>query len=222
MNEKACIILCENAVVSQELVLKGSTNISSKDLCLNQKQVKKSKKKFPKYPGSSLQLRPVIHFIVNLGLRRKNHKKSKRRLLGMKYCNKEKRNKHAILSEVGPSTSGKTHLLPSSESKPTKPSHIPIDIIKSTDAPLMENNAEGEFKKRMDQDSAVLASFTNVEKMSPCLVANEFKAGQSFSLQDDTGDQMHNSVMRMLTRGLEETVGMSLLTFYIQICSAQR
>ncbi|CAK8564304.1 unnamed protein product [Lathyrus sativus] len=206
VNEKACSILCENAVVSQGLVLKDSSNVSSRDLSLDQKQVKKSKKKFPKYQGSNLQLRPIIHFIANLGLRRKNHKKSKRRLLGMKHCSKEKQNKHAILSEVGPSTSGKTHLLPSSESKPTKPSHIPVDNIKSNDAPLMENNAEGEFKKRMDQNFGVLASVAKVENMSQCLVANEFKAGQSFSLQDDTGDQMHNSVMRMLTRGLEETV----------------
>ncbi|XP_058754244.1 ubiquitin carboxyl-terminal hydrolase 23 isoform X1 [Vicia villosa] len=203
VNEEACSMLCENVVVSQELVLKDSSNIS---LSLNQKQAKKSKMKFPKYRGSSLQLRPIIHFIANLGLRRKNHKKTKRRLLGLKYCSKEKRNKHAILSEVGPSTSGKTHLLPSSESKQTKPSHIPVDNIKSNDAPLMENNAEVEFKKRIDQNSAVLASVTKVENISPCLVANEFKAGQAISLQDDTGGQMHNSVMRMLTRGLEETV----------------
>ncbi|CAI8611381.1 unnamed protein product [Vicia faba] len=178
VNEEAHGMLCENAVVSQELVLKGSSNISFKDLSLNEKQAKKSKKKFPKYQGSNLQLRPIIHFIANIGLRRKNHKKCKRRLLGLKYCSKEKRNKHAILSEVGPSTSGKTHLLPSSE----------------------------KFKKRIDQNFAVLASVTKVENMSPGLVANKFKAGQAISLQDDTGDQMHNSVMTMLTRGLEETV----------------
>jgi ubiquitin carboxyl-terminal hydrolase 36/42 len=199
-------------VVSQGL-LKGSSNRSLSDSSLNQKKVKKPKK-FPKYQGSIMRLRPILRYVAYLGLRKKNHKKSKRR---------EKLNKHAISLDVGLSTSGKAHLLPSvtsySESKATKPSPIPVANIKCNDVSLTEHNVEGELRKRMDQNCAVLATATQVENMSQCLAENKFEAGHAFSSHDDKTDQMHNSVMRMLTRGLEETVGMFLLTFSLSLCS---
>ncbi|WJX88737.1 ubiquitinyl hydrolase 1 [Trifolium repens] len=173
VNVEACSLLCENVVVSQGL-LEGSSNRSLSDLSLHQKQVKKSKKKFPKYHGSIMRLRPILHYVAYLGLRKKNHKKSKRR---------EKLNKHAISTDAGLSTSGKAHLLPS-----------------------VTSYSERELRKRMDQNCAVLAAATQVENMSQCLVENKFDAAHAFSSQDDKTDQMHNSVMRMLTRGLEETV----------------
>jgi phosphate uptake regulator len=71
----------------------------------------------------------------------------------------------------------------------------------------------------MDQNCAVLATATQVENMSQCLAENKFEAGHAFSSHDDKTDQMHNSVMRMLTRGLEETDGMFLLTFSLSLCS---
>ncbi|CAJ2649580.1 unnamed protein product [Trifolium pratense] len=202
VEEEACNLLVENAVVSQKL-LKGSPNRSSSDSSVNQKQVKKPKKKFPKYHGSIMRLRPILRYVAYLGPRKKDHKKSKRR---------EKLNKPASSSDAELSTSGKAQLLPSvtsySESKATKPCPMPVANMKRNDVSLMEHNAEGELKKRkrMDQNCAVLATATQVENMSQCLLENKFEAAHAFSPQDDKTDQMHNSVMRMLTRGLEETV----------------
>lgn len=185
---------------------------------LDQKQVKKSKKKFLKYRVLSMHLRSTHIFLAYLGPRKKkNHKRSKRRMLGLNCSNKEKFDKHAISSDVGPSPPGKAHVFPSvsscSESKAIKTGYRPGANIKSNDESLIENDAEGEFRKRIDQNCSVLATATQIENISGCSVANEFEARQAYSLQDGKRDQMHNSLMRMLTRGLEETVGKSLLTF---------
>ncbi|XP_061338518.1 ubiquitin carboxyl-terminal hydrolase 23-like [Gastrolobium bilobum] len=46
-----------------------------------------------------------------------------------------------------------------------------------------------------------------LENISGCgSVVDQFEARQADSLQDGKRDQMHNSLMSMLTRGLEETV----------------
>lgn len=137
-------------------------------------------------------------------------------MLRLKYHSRKKLNKHANSSDVGPSTPGKAHLPPSvtsySESKATMAGPIPDANIKSNDVSLMDDFAEHEFRKRIDQNCAVLATATQAEDISQCLTVNEFEAGQAYSsVQDDESDQMHNNVMRMLTRGLEETVGMFLL-----------
>ena len=190
MYKKSCKLLCKKAVVSQGLVLKVSSDRSLKDSSCDQKRVKKSKKKFPKYQGSVMQLSLIRPSMRCLGPRKKNHKKSRRCLLGLKYHSKEKSNKHAISSDVGPSISGKEHLRSS----------------------LMKHDAEGETINRTDQNCAVLATATQVENMSQCLMVKELEAGHACSLQDDKRDEMHNTVV---TRGLEETVGTFLINIFL-------
>lgn len=141
--KKACKLLCKNAVVSSNRSLKDST--------LDQKQVKKSKKKFPKYKGSIMQLSSIRLSLRCLGPRKKNHKKNRRCLLGLKYHSKEKLNKLAISSDVGPSISGKDHLRSS----------------------LMKHDAEGEIINRMDRNCAALATATQVENMSRCSLQDD-------------------------------------------------
>lgn len=86
-----------------------------------------------------------------LGPRKKNHKKNRRCLLGLKYHSKEKLKKNAISSDVGPSISRKEHLRSS----------------------LMKHDAEREIINRMDQNCAVLATATQVENMSRCSLQDD-------------------------------------------------
>jgi len=64
----------EDLVGSQGLVLNESVNTSLNTASLNQKPVKKSKKKFLRYQVSWMHLRPIFHYMVYLGPRKKNHK----------------------------------------------------------------------------------------------------------------------------------------------------
>lgn len=151
LSEHAGLVGTSNAAVPQGLVLKVSSKRSLKDSRLDQKQVKKSKKKFPKYKGSIMQLSLIRPSMRCLGPRKKNHKKNRRCLLGLKYHSKEKLKKNAISSDVGPSISRKEHLRSS----------------------LMKHDAEGEIINRMDQNCAVLATATQVENMSRCSLQDD-------------------------------------------------
>ncbi|XP_027329426.1 ubiquitin carboxyl-terminal hydrolase 23 isoform X2 [Abrus precatorius] len=207
--EEAGSTMHENAVGSQGRAFNEPMNGSLITVSCNQKHVKRSKKKFLKYQLSSMHLRPTFLFMAYLGPRKKkNHKTSKRRRLGFKNPNKEKLDKCAFSSEEAePSTTGKTDVFPCvsscSESKTPRASFRPGVNFKSND----ENNAEVELRKRIDHNCTVLASVTQLENISGCAsVVNQFEARQPDSGHGSRRDQMHNGLMSMLTRGLEETV----------------
>ncbi|KAL9326087.1 hypothetical protein ACSQ67_006732 [Phaseolus vulgaris] len=138
----------------------------------------------------------------------KSVKKLKKKFL--KY--QDKLDKLAFSSEdCKPSTRGKTDeyvcVSSCSESKATKAGYRSGDNVKSNDESLTENSVEGEFRKRVDRNCAVLASMTQIESISGSgSVVNQLKARQATNIQDSRRDQMHNGLMSMLTRGLEETV----------------
>ncbi|RDX64082.1 Ubiquitin carboxyl-terminal hydrolase 23, partial [Mucuna pruriens] len=210
--EKAGSVVHEDLVGSQGLILNASVNRSLNTASLNQKHVKKPKKKFLKCQVASMHLRPIFLYMAYLGPRKKNHKRSKCRTLGLKNANKEKLDKLAFSSEdAEPSTHGKTDVFPCvsscSDSKATKAGSRPSANFKSNDESLIENSAEGEFRKRIDHNCAVLASATQVKNISGGgSVVSQFEARQADSAQDSRRNQMHNGLMSMLTRGLEETV----------------
>ncbi|OIW19497.1 hypothetical protein TanjilG_06952 [Lupinus angustifolius] len=191
----------DSAVGCQTLVLHKSN--------LNEKHLKKSRKKFMKYNVSSIYFRSTYLFLAYLGSRKKNNRRSKRHQLGMKNPNKEKLDKHAF-SSGGPSTSGKADVFPSAscfESRTTKAGHRPDAKFKLNDKSLIENTAEGGFRKRVDMNCAVLATAMRVENISGCgSGVNQFETRQADSLKDGKRDQMHNNLMSMLTRSLKETV----------------
>ncbi|KAK7329937.1 hypothetical protein VNO77_24119 [Canavalia gladiata] len=201
--EKASSIVHENAIGSQGLVLNESVNGSLNTQSPNQKQVKKSKKKFLKYQVLSMHIRPTFLFMAYLSPRKKkNHKRSRHRILGLKNPYKEKLDKLAFSSEDALSCASSC-----SYSTATKAGYRPGTNFKSNDDSLIEDNAEGEFRKRIDHNCGVLASAIQVENMSGCgSVVNRFEAGQADSGEGSRRDQMHNGLMSMLTRGLEETV----------------
>ncbi|KAL3034360.1 hypothetical protein AAZX31_02G189600 [Glycine max] len=204
--EKASSMTYEDLVGSQGLVLNESVNTSLNTASLNQKPVKKSKKKFLRYQVSWMHLRPIFHYMVYLGPRKKNHKRSKRRTLGMKNPNKDKMDKLAFSSEDAKPVVFPL-LLSCSESKATKAGYRPGANFKSSDESLIENRAEGEFRKRIDHSCAVLASAAQIEIISGSgSIVSQFEARQADSAQDSRRDQMHNGLMSMLSRGLEETV----------------
>ncbi|KAF1887570.1 hypothetical protein Lal_00040624 [Lupinus albus] len=193
--------VCDSAIGCQTLVLHKSN--------LNEKHMNKLKKKFLKYNVSNMHFRSTYLFLAYLGSRKKNHKRSKRQRLGMKNPNKEKLDKH-VFSSDGPSTSGKADVFPSAscfESRTTKVGHRPDAKFKLNDKSLIENTAEGGFRERVDMNCAVLATAMRVENISGRgSGVNQFETRQADSLKDGKRDQMHNNLMSMLTRSLEETV----------------
>jgi len=215
-------------VGSRGLILNESVNRPLNSESCDQKPVKKSKKKFLKYQVSGMHLRPIFLYMAYLGPRRKNHKKNKRLTLSKKNPNKDKLDKLAFSSEDSkPSTYGKTVEFPCvsscSESKATKTGYRPGVNVKSNDESLTENSVEGEFRKRIDRNCAVLASMTQIESISGTgSVVSQHKARQAANLQDTRRDQMHNGLMSMLTRGLEETVGKLRLIFLFKFCLATK
>ncbi|XP_057421727.1 ubiquitin carboxyl-terminal hydrolase 23-like isoform X2 [Lotus japonicus] len=179
-------IVCENAVGSQGLILNESECRSLNMERLKQKHVKKSKKKFLKYQVSSMQLRPIFLYMTYTG-QKKNHKRCKRRKLSLRNLNKEKLDKHSLSSDVGLSSSDVSPCVSSCfESKATKAGYRSGANLKFNDPCPMRSNTKGDMR-RVD---AVLATSMEVEDLSG--------RGER--------DQMHNSLMSMLTRGLEETV----------------
>ncbi|RZB55727.1 ubiquitin carboxyl-terminal hydrolase 23-like isoform X2 [Glycine soja] len=204
--EKASSVVHEDLVGSQGLILNKSVNTSLNTESLNQKPLKKSKKKFLKYQVSWMHLRPIFYYMAYLGPRKKNHKRIKRRTLSMKNPNKDKLDKLAFSSE-----DAKPDVFPClsscSDSKATKAGYRPSANFKSSDESLIETRAEGEFRKRIDHSCAVLASAAQIENISGSgSVVSQFEARQADSAQDSTRDQMHNGLMSMPNGGPEETV----------------
>ncbi|KHN42818.1 Ubiquitin carboxyl-terminal hydrolase 23 [Glycine soja] len=141
-----------------------------------------------------------------LGPTEEESQRSKRRTLGMKNPNKDKMDKLAFSSEDAKPVVFPL-LLSCSESKATKAGYRPGANFKSSDESLIENRAEGEFRKRIDHSCAVLASAAQIEIISGSgSIVSQFEARQADSAQDSRRDQMHNGLMSMLSRGLEETV----------------
>ncbi|KAK7265092.1 hypothetical protein RJT34_32708 [Clitoria ternatea] len=210
--EKADSMVPGNWVSSKGQGVNDSINRLVKARNLDQKHVKKSKKRFPKYKVSSMHLRPTFLFMAYLGPRKKNHKRSKCRAFGFKNPNKEKLDKRAFLSEDGrPSTPGKTDVFSCvsscCDSKASKAGFRHGANFKYNDESLLENDADKEFRRRIEHNCAMLASAVQVESKSVCgSVMNQFEARQANSIQNSKRDQMHNGLMSMLTRGLEETV----------------
>ncbi|OIW18627.1 hypothetical protein TanjilG_13379 [Lupinus angustifolius] len=204
--------VCEGAVGCQELVLHESANRLLNMENHNEKQLKKSKKKFLKYNISSMYFRSTYLFLAHLGPRKKNLKRSKCRRLGLKNPNIEKLDKHALSSDVGPSTPGKAEVFPSVsnsfEHSTTKAGDTPDAKFKLNDKSLLETTiAGGEFRKRTEMNCAVLATAVQVENISGGDSGlNQFEARQADSLQDCKRDQMLNTSISMPARSLEETV----------------
>ncbi|XP_020229160.1 ubiquitin carboxyl-terminal hydrolase 23 isoform X2 [Cajanus cajan] len=195
--EKTGSVVHEELVGSQGPVPNVSINRPLSRERINQKHVKKPKKKFLKYQVASMHLRPIFRYMVYVGPQKKG-KKSKRHTLGLKNSDKRKLDKLTFSSDNAKlSTLGKTDVvacvLSCSESKVTKAGYRP-------------DSAEGEFRKRIDHKCAVLASATQVENISGASIASQFETRQANSVQDSRRNQMHNGLMSMLTRGLEETV----------------
>ncbi|KAI4335556.1 hypothetical protein L6164_014192 [Bauhinia variegata] len=108
--------------------------------------------------------------------------------LGLRKKKKHKRSKHPALKATNLTSKKVTPLNSNSES-------------------MTENILNGEFKKRIDQNSAVLATAKKGESISGCSSAvNKCEARESHSPKVGQGDQTHTCLKSMLTRGVEETV----------------
>ncbi|QHO50475.1 Ubiquitin carboxyl-terminal hydrolase [Arachis hypogaea] len=178
-------IECKNSIGCQGLVPNESANSSLTKESVNQKTMKKPKKKFLKYRPLRMHICSSLLLMTVLSSRKKIHKRKKihRR---SKCHNLKKKNMDKLSSNVGP----------------------------SDDGTVIEKLVEGEFQRRVNQNSAVLATAAQGGNTSSSGSAtNQFEGRQVHSLQDGKRDKMHNKFMSIPSRGLEETVGKFLLIF---------
>ncbi|KAI4344278.1 hypothetical protein L6164_011524 [Bauhinia variegata] len=209
---RASALVGEKAVGDQGSVHDVSVNKTSDMQGLNHKPLKKSKKKLLKCRVSSLPLSSSMFFMASLGLRkRKKHKRIKKRTLNVKNLNKKQLGKHVFLTDLEPSTPGEVGNVPLGSGCSLRGAAIasskhvaPLNAISKS---MMENITNGEFKKRIDQGSAVLATAKQAESISGsnAVVVNKCEARQSDNPNPKDGqrDQMHNGLMSVLT---EKTV----------------
>ncbi|XP_028760870.1 ubiquitin carboxyl-terminal hydrolase 23 [Neltuma alba] len=192
--------VCEKVVGNQPLVLDKSGRRSMDIGGLSHKRIKKSRKKLLKYRVSSLHVGSNFLVMASFSLRKKKkNKKIERQTSDIKNLNKEKLDEY-ISSDVGPSSSVGSVGTKSSYKHATN--HLSMNSVGGES--VMENIANGEFRKRIDQDCAVLATAKHVEKVSGhSSVANHCDSRQPNRLRDGNREQMHSSSMSKLARGLE-------------------
>ncbi|KAI9125580.1 hypothetical protein K1719_002998 [Acacia pycnantha] len=192
--------VCEKVVGNQPLVLDKSVRRSMDINGLSHKRFKKSRKKLWKYQVSSLHIGSNFLVMASIGLRKKKkNKKIKRQTPDIKNLNKEKLEEHISSSDVGPSSS--VGSMGTKSSNKLAANHLSMNSVGES---VRGNNASGEFRKRIDQDSAVLATAKHVEKVSGHRsFANQCDSGQSNRLQDGNREQLYRSSMSKLAQALE-------------------
>ncbi|KAF7806524.1 ubiquitin carboxyl-terminal hydrolase 23 [Senna tora] len=199
--EKASGEVDEKAVRDQGLLDK-SVNKSldmdgSKSNCL-----KKSKKRL-KYHISSMHLGSNFFYMASLGLKKKKHKRSKCQT-NMRNLNKEKLDKHTS-SVVRTSSSfecGATGSVHKKDANRMKPLNLNGESRMES-----QSVADGEFRKRIHQNSSVLATSDQVGNIHGVgSLVSQYEVRHAGNLLDGKRDKTHNGLMGMVTRDLEETV----------------
>ncbi|KAI8019537.1 Ubiquitin carboxyl-terminal hydrolase 23 [Camellia lanceoleosa] len=206
--------------VTETVELSGlqATHISLHQKALDNKCQQKLKKKLPRGWITSMHLGSSILFGAFLSPRKKKHKKVKRRTVKINNLTQ----KHLLDSvfgstDLGPSTSEITRTLSLGsvhsqrkvlKSRPSKKDNIPVPKnVKSSNHDLVEGIIDRDFRDRLGQNGAVLATDKQPQRnfRSP-LAGNQFDARGSNGSKESRGDSVHNGLMSMLTRGLEETI----------------
>lgn len=206
--------------VTETVELSGlqATHISLHQKALDNKCQQKLKNKLPRGWITSMHLGSSILFGAFLSLRKKKHKKVKRRAVKINNLTQ----KHLLDSvfgstDLGPSTSEITRTLSLGsvhsqrkvlKSRPSKKDNIPVPKnVKSSNHDLVEGIIDRDFRDRLGQNGAVLA--TDKQPQRNCsfpLAGNQFDARGSNGSKESRGNSVHNGLMSMLTRGLEETI----------------
>ncbi|GMP35805.1 hypothetical protein CsSME_00008123 [Camellia sinensis var. sinensis] len=206
--------------VTETIELSGlqATHISLHQKALDNKCQQKLKKKLPRGWITSMHLGSSILFGAFLSLRKKKHKKVKRRTVKINNLTQ----KHLLDSvfgstDLGPSTSEITRTLSLGsvhsqrkvlKSRPSKKDNIPVPKnVKSSNHDLVEGIIDRDFRDRLGQNGAVLATDKQPQRnCSSPLAGNQFDARGSNGSKESRGSSVHDGLMSMLTRGLEETI----------------
>ncbi|KAL7224281.1 hypothetical protein ACSBR1_025694 [Camellia fascicularis] len=206
--------------VTETVELSGlqATHISLHQKALDNKCQQKLKKKLPRGWITSMHLGSSILFGAFLSLRKKKHKKVKRRTVKINNLTQKHLLDHVFGStDLGPSTSEITRTLSLGsvhsqrkvlKSRPSKKDNIPVPKnVKSSNHDLVEGIIDRDFRDRLGQNGAVLA--TDKQPQRNCsfpLAGNQFDARGSNGSKESRGNSVHNGLMSMLTRGLEDTI----------------
>ncbi|XP_028081043.1 ubiquitin carboxyl-terminal hydrolase 23-like isoform X2 [Camellia sinensis] len=206
--------------VTETVELSGlqATHISLHQKALDNKCQQKLKKKLPRGWITSMHLGSSILFGAFLSLRKKKHKKVKQRTVKINNLTQ----KHLLDSvfgstDLGPSTSEITRTLSLGsvhsqrkllKSRPSKKDNIPVPKnVKSSNHDLVEGIIDRDFRDRLGQNGAVLATDKQPQRnCSSPLAGNQFDARGSNGSKESRGNSVHDGLMSMLTRGLEETI----------------
>lgn len=141
-----------------------------------------------------------------LSLRRKKKDRSKRSAMALKNLARE-----CLLAEGLASTSEETRKV-STDSARTKKKHGRSNSKKGANGgEKLMNKMDGEFRKRIEQDSAELATDEQQLKIS-CIGSTAERAGDSLKVHKI--DSQQDGFISMLTRGLEDAIGEGLLTCF--------
>lgn len=221
MSEKAGHKVDEKAVGGQAPALDQSAIRSLHMDSSKRKCLKRSKKKLLKYQVLSMHLGSNFFFMASLVLQKKKYKykRSKCHSNYMKNLNKKKLDQHTS-SNLRPSTYGVTEAA-KSVCKKDRP-------LNSNKESLMQDVAgQGEFRKRIRQNSAVPAAADQIGKFSECgSPANQREARHTGSLHGGKRDQMHNDSLSLITGNQEETIGefvnyipLPVLVWHNNLCS---
>ncbi|KAF5956431.1 hypothetical protein HYC85_003656 [Camellia sinensis] len=211
-------LLREKLLKPVELSGLQATHISLHQKALDNKCQQKLKKKLPRGWITSMHLGSSILFGAFLSLRKKKHKKVKQRTVKINNLTQ----KHLLDSvfgstDLGPSTSEITRTLSLGsvhsqrkvlKSRPSKKDNIPVPKnVKSSNHDLVEGIIDRDFRDRLGQNGAVLATDKQPQRnCSSPLAGNQFDARGSNGSKESRGSSVHDGLMSMLTRGLEETI----------------
>ncbi|KAJ7979614.1 Ubiquitin carboxyl-terminal hydrolase [Quillaja saponaria] len=180
------------------------------------KHGKKLKKNVLKYQVPHMQLSSNILLMMSLGLRKKKKQKGgKQRRLDKNQNQECLSYKDFFSSDTGPSTSkkicilslGETHSQRRVPKSGPKAGVINMASLNSNSDSLTEK-VDGEFRKGMDESSAVLATAKQLENSSQCsFVLNKHDVRKPDGALDSKRDKIYtNDSMSMLTQGLDDTV----------------
>lgn len=175
-------------------------------------------KKLKKFSKCQIRNLPIglKFFKASLGLRKKKHKKSKRRMLDTKTLSKELLLDENCSSDVGPTKSENASKISTSSyhSRKKAANGTAQKNVKICNGDSMMNDIDGELRKRIHQNGAVLATKEQLPKQSDSVMeANQQDATETIASKDSRNKVLQEG-MSKLTRGLEETTSKYIISSF--------
>lgn len=173
-------------------------------------------KKLSKYPMMKMQLSSNIFMAASLRVRKKKHKRNKKCISETRHLSEKILvDANGIPLDLQPSTckgyqpSGSMALsqrkVKKAKSKRKKKSEVD-NLVLNCNGNSEMSLTHGEFAKRDGQNYDVLTQ-QSLKNCKPGSEVTQWNVRLDNNSKDSTKKSIHNGLMGMLTRGLEETIG---------------